>query len=124
MKTPEATMRQRAREIIEEASKNCPYFAIHLREKIEACDEIIETLKKGTCSCLLCPFPKKNIGGGLADGFCGSCSYFYNGAIGRECGCILIKNKIITINQAIDGLRIFKDEMKKYLKEKQRRPGT
>ena len=134
MKTPEATMRQRALEIIEEASKvygdDLPDYELFLMVKIATCDEIISILSEenSTESCRnLCPFPQKEGANQRAgrDG-CYSCIYFCKGitAYPRLCGCDLIDDGTITINQAIDGLRIFKSEMEKYLKEKQRCPGT
>jgi len=59
-------------------------------------------------------------------GICYSCGYFFknNTTLIQKCWCTLIKDGDFTINQAINGLRIFKSEMKKYLKEKQRCPGA
>ena len=130
MKTVKTIMRQRAREIIEETSKNRPYFAdyffaSHLKKKIETCDKVVEILKKGRDIHDLCPFPKKK--GLYGPEFCSSCAYFFKGTTDSFysfCGCVLIARGTITINQAVDGLRIFKSEMKKYLEEKQRRPGA
>ena len=120
MKTHEATMRQRALEIIEEASEGYPFFNLYLREKIEHCDKVAEALKKKSPA-RLCAFPNKK---GPYGNSCCSCDYFFGGTTDGFCGCDLIETGAITINQAINGLRIFKSEMKKYLEEKQQCPGA
>ena len=117
------TMRQRAREIIEEASKvygdDLPDYELFLMVKIATCDEIISILSKensiDSC-CDMCPFPRRYGGAGFG---CYSCIYFCKGVATnpRLCGCDLIDDGTITINQAINGLRIFKNEMKRYLRE-------
>jgi len=121
------TMRQRAREIIEEASKvygdDLSGRERFLMKKIATCDKVIDILSGKNSYCDMCPFPRR-YGGDSCD--CYSCMYFAKGITTnpRLCGCDLIKDGTITINQAINGLRIFKSEMKKYLKEKQRCPGA
>ena len=115
MKTSKTTMRRRALEILEEASKNCPYFTILLREKIEVCDKVVEALKKGHRFIRLCPFPEYTVSG--YDGFCSTCNYFCQNTREPMCGCSLIEKKRITLNQAINGIRIFKNVMKRYLEK-------
>jgi len=121
------TMRQRAREIIEEDSEvygdNFSDYEPFLMMKIETCDEIIGILSKGNSieSCQnMCPFPQKEgVNHKDGRGGCCSCIYFCKGitANPRLCGCDLIYDGTITISQAINGLRIFKNEMKRYLRE-------
>jgi len=117
MKT-ESTMRQRAREIIEEDLKYQQDKKKFLKRKIGACDKTVRILRKekSTELCFLCPFPKKC---GLIENlyFCYSCGYFFKNTKTFGCGCGLIEREKLTINQAINGLRIFKNVMKKYLAE-------
>jgi len=113
-----STMRQRAREIIEEDLKYQQDKEVFLREKIKNCDETVHILyREGSAdSCDLCPFPKSRRWFGDIR-LCQSCGYFFKNISISKCGCFLIEDKVLTINQAIVGLRIFKNVMKKYLAE-------
>ncbi|RKY05764.1 MAG: hypothetical protein DRP66_10190 [Planctomycetota bacterium] len=119
------TMRQRAREIIREYAKKNDKIEEALDHKIRNCDKLIVMLRSPQWEKIydepICPFPEKDCPFG---GPCCCCKYFFEGVAGFECGCIMLSGGTLTLNQAINGLRIFKSEMKKYLKEKQRCPGT
>ena len=122
------TMRQRAREIIEEVHKifndNFLDYEFFLMVKIATCDEVIKCFRNGDSKIDICPFPKALVMRG-GESACRSCEYFSKGYVDDyRCGCDLALTGQFTVNQAINGLRIFKSEMKKYLKEKQRCPGV
>jgi len=113
-------MRQRAREIIKKSPiKSKP----SLEERITNCDEIAKILlqENSAESIDLCPFPKKYARFGNIR-LCCSCGYFFKNTAIPRCGCALIRDGELTINQAINGLRIFKNVMKRYLEEQERRP--
>jgi len=118
-------MRQRAKEIIREYAKKNDKIEEVLDHKIRNCDKFIVLLQslqwEKSYNESACPFPEKDCPVG---GPCCSCKYFFKGVDDFGCGCIMLSEGALSLNQAIDGLKIFKNEMEKYLKEKQRCPGT
>ena len=112
-----STMHRRARRIIKKSSIKSK---ISLEKKITNCDRVINLLERRDFTDLLeiCPFPRIGIYDKKCYRFrCYSCEYFFKGTKGFVCGCGLIEKGELTVSQAIDGLRIFRSEMEKCLKE-------
>ena len=111
----ETVLRRRARKIIKKSK-------LSLEEKITNCDKAINFLERRDFadSHEICPFPRRGIYDKEYYRYgCCSCEYFFKGTKGFVCGCGLIEKGELTVDQAIDGLQIFKSEMKKYLEEQE-----